>query len=587
MASISAATTHKVVKKTTAKAPVKTGILKSGASAKLKANGSAAPARRGSVAPKLKASELNHPDSLAKFLALSEAEQKDRIVNEFLAHCFGERATFHEGIAKPHTASTTQSRGAAAADIAILVKSLGPIVVLKRFEVLSEVEKTLLPQGIGALFGNGPGKGNNPGGGMRKIASTASLASMDSANAVANTSTSDLQSLSTMSLAGTSIVSDSKRGKAVPQNAREGALLLIRALCELGMKNMEPFVVPLLAAAMDECGSSSSAVREAAEDAAVSIVSLASPLAVPLLVIPVLFEALHSPEWRVKACALERLCQVAGRAPSQTSKLLPKIIPTVTSQIWDTKPQVTKAAVAAMLAVCETNDNPDIRPAIPAVVNAISKPADTYKAVEELMATTFVATVDASTLSILCPILSRGLKEKNAVRKRSCCVVIENMSRLVDSPNAVAPFGPLLVPELKKVVENVQFEDIRDVALSALQALCRALGHADIEAAVSAVMREEAEKAAAEQRRIEEALEDEKVREEQNRLKEEEERRQFKEAMEAQRLLDKMALEEEEAKKQKEMLKKEQQKKSTKSAAGKCQGCGLKKCKTSCLFYSG
>lgn len=194
---------------------------------------------------------------------------------------------------------------------------------------------------------------------MRKIASTASLASMDSANAVANTSTSDLQSLSTMSLAGTSIVSDSKRGKVVPQNAREGALLLTRALCELGMKNMEPFVVPLLAAAMDECGSSSSAVREAAEDAAVSIVSLASPLAVPLLVIPVLFEALHSPEWRVKACALERLCQVAGRAPSQTSKLLPKIIPTVTSQIWDTKPQVTKAAVAAMLAVCETNDNPE------------------------------------------------------------------------------------------------------------------------------------------------------------------------------------------------------------------------------------
>ena len=67
------------------------------------------------------------------------------------------------------------------------------------------------------------------------------------------------------------------------------------------------------------------------------------------------------------------------------------------------------------------------------------------------MATTFVATVDASTLSILCPILSRCLKEKNAVRKRSSCVVIENMSRLVDSPNAVAPFGPLLVPELKKV----------------------------------------------------------------------------------------------------------------------------------------
>jgi hypothetical protein len=589
MASISASTTHKVVKKTTAKAPTKsTGILKSGTSAKLKSNGAAAPQRRGSVAPKLKASELNHPDSLSKFLALAEADQRDRILNEFLPHCFGERATFHEGISKPHTASTTQSRGAAAADIATIVKNLGPIIVLKRYGVLDEIVKTLLPMGIGAVFGNGPGRGIHPGGGMRKIASTASLASMDSANAVGNTSTGDLQSLSTMSLAGTStIASDSKRGKTTPQNAREGALLLIRALCELGMKIMEPFVVPLLAAALDESGSSSSSVREAAEDSAVAILTLANPLAMPLLVVPVLFEALHSPEWRVKACALERLSQVADRAPRQTSKLLPKIIPTVTDQIWDTKPQVTKAALAALLAVCHTNDNPDIRPAIPAVVHAISKPADTYKAVEELMATTFVATVDASTLSILCPILSRGLKEKNAVRKRSCCVVIENMSRLVDSPNAVAPFGPLLVPELKKVVENVQFEDIRDVALSALQALTRALGHADIEAAVSAIMREEAEKAEAEQKRIEAALEEEKVREEEIAKKEEEERRQFKEAMEAQRLLDKLALEEEAAKKQQEMLKKEQQKKSTKTAGGKCQGCGLKKCKKTCLFYSG
>jgi len=353
------------------------------------------------------------------------------------------------------------------------------------------------------------------------------------------------------------------------------------------MKSIEPYVVPLLAAALDECGSSSSSVREAAGDACSAIVSLANPLAVPMLIVPVLFEALNSPEWRVKSIALERLVQVASLAPSQTSSLLPQIIPTVTSQIWDTKPQVTKAANAALLAVCHTNDNPDVKPAIPAVVKAISKPSDTYKAVEELMATTFVSTVDASTLSILCPILSRGLKEKNAVRKRACCVVIENMSRLVDSPNAVAPFGPLLVPELKKVVENVQFEDIRDVALSALQALTRALGHSDIESAMAAVMAAEAERAAEEQRRIEEALEDERKREEESRKKEEEERMVFREAMEAQRLLDKMALEEEAAAKEKAMLKKEQQKKSTKSAGGKCQGCGLKKCKKTCLFYSG
>ena len=436
MASISASTTHKVKKTTTTggKKAAGGGILKSGTSSKIKgstpssskANGNNI-SRRGS-APKLLPSELNHTTSLNNFLSLSIEQQKDRVLNEFIPHTLGERATFHEGIAKPHTASTTQSRGRAAADLALLVKHLGPMIVFKQFGVLYQIEKTLMPLGIGAVFGNGPGKGVNPGGGMRKIASTASLASMDSDNAAAYSA-----DMSNMSIAGSSVGTDSKRGKTTPANAREGALLFIRACCELGLKSVEPYVVPLLAPSLDECGSSSSSVREAAGDASMAIVSIVNPLAVPMLVVPVLFEAFHSPEWRVKSTALERLVQVATLAPSQTSKMLPQIIPTVTNQIWDTKPQVTKAANSALLAVCQTNENPDVKPAIPAVVAAVAKPADTYKAVEELMATTFVATVDASTLSILCPILSRGLKEKNAVRKRACCVVIENMSRLVDS----------------------------------------------------------------------------------------------------------------------------------------------------------
>jgi len=578
MASIGASTTHRVGVKKTIKTTKKSGILKSSASSKIKgakSNGGAG--RRGS-APKLTPSELNHPTSLDSFLSLSTAEQKDRVTNEFVPHCLGERATFHEGIAKPHTASTTQSRGKAAADLAVLVKHLGPIVVLKKFGVLAEMEKTLLPMGIGAVFGNGPGQGVHPGGGMRKIMSTASMASMESENMAYS---------SNMSYGGSTVGTDSKRGKTTPANTREGALLFMRALCELGLKTTEPYVVPMLAAALDECGSSSSSLREAAGDTVTAILTLANPLAFPMLVVPVMFEALRSPEWRVKTTTLEKLVQSATLAPVQVSKMLPMIIPTVTSQIWDSKPQVSKAAIAALFAVCHTNENPDVKPAIPAVVHAMSKPADTYKAVEELMATTFVATVDASTLSILCPILSRGLKEKNAIRKRSCCVVIENMSRLVDSPNAVAPFGPLLVPELKKVVENVQFEDIRDVALSALQALTKALGHADIESAMAAIMRAEAEKAQEEQKRIEEALEEERKVEEAMLKKEEAERQQFKVAMEAQRLLDKLSLEEEKKVKEKKMLKKEQEKKSIKGATGKCQGCGLKKCKKPCLFFGG
>jgi elongation factor 3 len=305
-----------------------------------------------------------------------------------------------------------------------------------------------------------------------------------------------------------------------------------------------------------------------------------------VVICPVLFAALQSPEWRVKQSALDRLSQLAGTAPDEISKLLPRIIPKVTSQVWDTKPQVTKAATSCLLATCNTNLNPDVKPAIPAIVNAIVKPSDTMTAVDELMGTTFVSTVDSSTLAILCPILSRGLKQKVARDKRSCCVVIENMSRLVDSPKAVAPFGPLLVPDLKKVVENVQFEEMRDIALKALQTLTKALGHASVEEAYNAVMAQECARAEDEQRKIEEQRLRDKQREEQNRIQEEQEKKQWKEAMEAHRLLEQMKEKEEEEKKAEELRKKELSKQSVKTKTGKCQGCGLKKCKKDCLFNS-
>merc|ERR1712127_98405 len=207
--------------------------------------------------------------------------------------------------------------------------------------------------------------------------------------------------------------------------------------------------------------------------------------------------------------ALDSLGKCAAAHPAPISRLLPEIIPAVSGQVFDTKPQVTRAAASALLACCQTNINPDVAPAVPAVVNAILKPSETIKAIDELKSTTFVASVDASTLSILCPILSRGLKDKMAINKRSCCIVIENMSRLVETPQAVAPFGPLLVPELKKVAENVQFEEIRDAALAALQTLTKALGHSDIETAISSVMAEEAKRVAEEQSRIENEREEE------------------------------------------------------------------------------
>ena len=565
MTSINASTKHTIKKKvlrtagTAAPTATKTTATKKGALAKKDG-------KRGS-APTLKPKNLKSPESIAAIANLSDEEFKVQ-VNDVLRQVLGGQPSLFggNGIGAPRTASTSLDRQGAAADLAAIVKAKGTINVLKKCGILQALEKNLIPNGIGAVFGNE--KGMNRGGGMKRITSTVSLASLG---------TFEGDDLST-------IVSDTKRGKTNPPEAREGCLLFIRALVEIVGKPSEPFVVPLLAAALEECSSSSSFVRDAAEDTIGSIIQLANGHAVPKLIFPVLFEALQSPEWRVKAMAMQTMSQIAGLHSRHVSRLLPEIVPEVTAQVWDTKPQVTKAAREALLACASTNINPDVAPAVPAIVHAICKPNDTVKAIDELKCTTFVASVDSSTLAILCPVLARGLKEKMAVNKRSTCIVIENMSRLVETPNAVAPFGPLLVPELKKVAENVQFEEIRDAALAALSALTKALGHDDIDSAISSIMKEEYEKNQVEQQRISDEKAAEVAREEEMQKKEDEERKLWREAMETQRLLNELTIREEEERKAEDYRKKEMAKNSTKAEDGKCQGCGLKKCKKTCLF---
>jgi len=525
-----------------------------------------AAARRGSRAPPLTPATLRKPESIEALKNLDEDAKKDRIV-DILRLALGEQRLGGDR-SKPHSASTTRDRAGAAADLAVAAKEVGTIFVLKKCEVLATMQRMLFPDGLGSLFSLKQAQST----GLRPSTSAVSLASMDDTT------------VTSIGSGGT----DSKRGKSTPPNAREGSLMVIRALCQIVGKPAEPYIVSgFLAAALDECGSSSSAVREAAEDTATAIVGLASPWAFPKLISPMLVQSLASTEWRVKFNALERIAQCAETSPEQVNHLLPVLIPEITGQVWDTKAQVTKAAASTLLAICKTCKNPDVSPALPAVVHAICKPSETVKAVQELMGTTFIAPVDAATLSILCPVLARALKEKLAINKRAACLVIKNMSRLVENPQAVAPFGPLLVPELQKVATNVQFEEIRDAALSALSNLTKALGDMYDEDAAKKKAKMEAETARieAEQDRIEqEKLAEQKKQEEINR-QEEEERRKFKEAMDAQRELDK--IEEEKARKEKieEMKKKDKQMRSTKSAGGKCQACGLKKCKKSCMFF--
>ena len=117
----------------------------------------------------------------------------------------------------------------------------------------------------------------------------------------------------------------------------------------------------------------------------------------------------------------------------------------------DSKKQVQTAAIEAMNESCRAISNEDIRPLVPQLVSVIAHPEESIATLNMLLETTFVATVDASVLALIAPLLGKSLKNRSSVMKRKASKVIDIMCRLVQNPSDVAPFKEMLLPSLEKV----------------------------------------------------------------------------------------------------------------------------------------
>lgn len=164
-------------------------------------------------------------------------------------------------------------------------------------------------------------------------------------------------------------------------------------------------------------------VRTAALAAARGVVKAQSPWATSLLLPSVLHQIKTAGKWQVKTGCLDLFNHMIKSAPSQIARAMPTIVPVLSEAIWDTKADVKNAARASLTKATALISNKDIERFIPALINALINPVEEVpKTIQLLSATTFVSEVDAPTLSLMVPLLSRGLNEKLTATKRKVAV---------------------------------------------------------------------------------------------------------------------------------------------------------------------
>nr|ODN91501.1 elongation factor 3 [Cryptococcus depauperatus CBS 7855] len=262
--------------------------------------------------------------------------------------------------------------------------------------------------------------------------------------------------------------------------ARTGAADAISTLCENGAAQfLEPYVVSSaentpFPALLEAFADKAAGVKTAAISAVKAIVQSMNPWATFVLLPALLNLIKTSGKWQIKTGCLEILQQLVVSAPYQMGETMPQLVPVLAEAVWDTKSDVKKAAKTTLEKACALVENKDIEKFIPALIKSLLNPIEEVpKTITLLSATTFVSEVTAPTISLIAPLLIRGLDERLTATKRKVCVIADNMSKLVDSEYTVRPFLPQLLPRLIKTSETIADPEARSVANRAIATLRR------------------------------------------------------------------------------------------------------------------
>lgn len=243
---------------------------------------------------------------------------------------------------------------------------------------------------------------------------------------------------------------------------RKGACMAIAQISAVAGSKVEPFLATMLSTVLNLAADKKIPVRLEAKKAAEAILTNANMYAIRYL-LPSVFKALETEKkWFTKHLGLELIQSLVSTAPDQVTACLPDIIPNVAPCMSDTKKEVKLSAQETMSNVCI--GNADIEPFIPSLISSIANPDEVQECVHKLASTTFVKAVDAPTLAIMLPLLTRGLTTNKISIQRQTAVIIDNMCKLVENPQEAQLFMPKLLPGLEKVIDANADPECREVA---------------------------------------------------------------------------------------------------------------------------
>ncbi|EEY69168.1 translational activator GCN1, putative [Phytophthora infestans T30-4] len=258
-------------------------------------------------------------------------------------------------------------------------------------------------------------------------------------------------------------------------NARQGAMLVFECLSQrLGLL-FEPYIIVILPVMLKCSADASPQVREAASHTAKGIMANLSAHGVKL-VLPSLLGALEESAWRTKQSGIQILGSMAYCAPRQLGSCLPQVVPKLMAALTDSHPKVREAGKSALRDVGSVVRNPEIATISKVLLDALEDPNRyTAEALQQLQSTSFQHSIDAPSLALVMPIITRGLKDRAGDAKKKAALIVGSMCSMINDAKDLVPYMETVLPSLKtQLVDPIP--EVRAVAAKALGKLVKGLG---------------------------------------------------------------------------------------------------------------
>jgi len=263
----------------------------------------------------------------------------------------------------------------------------------------------------------------------------------------------------------------------------QGALEAMAALAKEKGAAAEPFVVGAVDKVLEAAADKQKPVAAAAVETAKTIAECMSPYAIDAVMPHLLAGLAVKAKPPTKEATLNFIAKITESSPKAIGYALVNLCAPVAELTCDIKKEVKAAALACMTAISGCTGNRDLEPFLPAVVEAASSITNTHKCVEKLAGCIFVQNVETPALAVMLPVLSRGLNDKSEEVRRTCCLIVDNMCKVVEDPAAVVPVMPKLEPLVKSATEKISDPEARAVAERAYGTMSKAAEGAELKQA--------------------------------------------------------------------------------------------------------